>query len=256
MREWVQPLHDAIHRPLGLAEQTDPRRYHGVVQPGERPEDPSPSTHTSAMPQLRTPGHRTPVRVGPGSGAAGPDSEGPRAPVRSGSCRLSHRRRSPVVRRVAHPRDRPALAVAAPVRFLHRGLVSVGQHADPPPTAVLAPTEPGEPVRAAFRHGPGRSRSWNGWRRAHSSMPSSVSAASTRSRASCTPGSASTAEMTSSASAKALVRACRRTASCTRRSSSGVVITPLLPRPPTPARGRPARRACQRSASPGGSCCC
>ncbi|MEU5902336.1 helicase HerA domain-containing protein [Streptomyces venezuelae] len=27
MREWVQPLHDAIHRPLGLAEQTDPRRY-------------------------------------------------------------------------------------------------------------------------------------------------------------------------------------------------------------------------------------
>jgi hypothetical protein len=27
MREWVGPLHDAIHRPLGLAEQTDPRRY-------------------------------------------------------------------------------------------------------------------------------------------------------------------------------------------------------------------------------------
>ncbi|MFD9435928.1 helicase HerA domain-containing protein [Streptomyces sp. NPDC060002] len=27
MREWVTPLHDAIHRPLGLAEQTDPRRY-------------------------------------------------------------------------------------------------------------------------------------------------------------------------------------------------------------------------------------
>ncbi|MEU2855625.1 pRL2-11 [Streptomyces syringium] len=27
MREWVRPLHDAIHRPLGLAEQTDPRRY-------------------------------------------------------------------------------------------------------------------------------------------------------------------------------------------------------------------------------------
>ncbi|MFD7704717.1 pRL2-11 [Streptomyces caelestis] len=27
MREWVVPLHDAIHRPLGLAEQTDPRRY-------------------------------------------------------------------------------------------------------------------------------------------------------------------------------------------------------------------------------------
>ncbi|MGB9998463.1 hypothetical protein ACPMJQ_28390 [Streptomyces pseudogriseolus] len=27
MREWVIPLHDAIHRPLGLAEQTDPRRY-------------------------------------------------------------------------------------------------------------------------------------------------------------------------------------------------------------------------------------
>ncbi|MFC7869459.1 hypothetical protein ACFU5B_37395 [Streptomyces murinus] len=42
-------------------------------------------------------------------------------------------------------------------------------------------------------------------------MPISVSAASTRSRASWTPGSDSTAEMTSSASAKALVRACRRT---------------------------------------------
>ncbi|MCX5434814.1 pRL2-11 (plasmid) [Streptomyces sp. NBC_00257] len=27
MREWVAPLHDALHRPLGLAEQTDPRRY-------------------------------------------------------------------------------------------------------------------------------------------------------------------------------------------------------------------------------------
>ncbi|MEU9189441.1 DUF87 domain-containing protein [Streptomyces sp. NPDC048484] len=27
MREWVGPLHDALHRPLGLAEQTDPRRY-------------------------------------------------------------------------------------------------------------------------------------------------------------------------------------------------------------------------------------
>lgn len=27
MREWVVPLHEAIHRPLGLAEQTDPRRY-------------------------------------------------------------------------------------------------------------------------------------------------------------------------------------------------------------------------------------
>ncbi|WP_332010683.1 pRL2-11 [Streptomyces uncialis] len=27
MREWVLPLHDALHRPLGLAEQTDPRRY-------------------------------------------------------------------------------------------------------------------------------------------------------------------------------------------------------------------------------------
>ncbi|MFJ4536599.1 hypothetical protein ACIP39_11590 [Streptomyces tibetensis] len=27
MREWVIPLHEAIHRPLGLAEQTDPRRY-------------------------------------------------------------------------------------------------------------------------------------------------------------------------------------------------------------------------------------
>ncbi|MEU5972022.1 pRL2-11 [Streptomyces globisporus] len=27
MREWVRPLHDALHQPLGLAEQTDPRRY-------------------------------------------------------------------------------------------------------------------------------------------------------------------------------------------------------------------------------------
>ncbi|MEU8703134.1 hypothetical protein AB0C61_36880 [Streptomyces sp. NPDC048680] len=27
MREWVGPLHDAIHRPLGLPEQTEPRRY-------------------------------------------------------------------------------------------------------------------------------------------------------------------------------------------------------------------------------------
>ncbi|WP_371095128.1 pRL2-11 [Streptomyces sanglieri] len=27
MREWVGPLHDALHRPLGLAEQTEPRRY-------------------------------------------------------------------------------------------------------------------------------------------------------------------------------------------------------------------------------------
>lgn len=27
MREWVGPLHEALHRPLGLAEQTDPRRY-------------------------------------------------------------------------------------------------------------------------------------------------------------------------------------------------------------------------------------
>ncbi|WP_333745745.1 pRL2-11 [Streptomyces sp. IBSBF 2950] len=27
MREWVAPLHDALYRPLGYAEQTDPRRY-------------------------------------------------------------------------------------------------------------------------------------------------------------------------------------------------------------------------------------
>lgn len=27
MREWVGPLHEALHQPLGLAEQTDPRRY-------------------------------------------------------------------------------------------------------------------------------------------------------------------------------------------------------------------------------------
>ncbi|MER6237691.1 hypothetical protein ABT185_16755 [Streptomyces clavifer] len=27
MREWVRPLHEALHQPLGLAEQTDPRRY-------------------------------------------------------------------------------------------------------------------------------------------------------------------------------------------------------------------------------------
>ncbi|WP_159027646.1 MULTISPECIES: hypothetical protein [unclassified Streptomyces] len=27
MREWVVPLHEALHRPLGVAEQTDPRRY-------------------------------------------------------------------------------------------------------------------------------------------------------------------------------------------------------------------------------------
>lgn len=27
MREWVGPLHNALHQPLGLAEQTDPRRY-------------------------------------------------------------------------------------------------------------------------------------------------------------------------------------------------------------------------------------
>ncbi|WP_331751554.1 pRL2-11 (plasmid) [Streptomyces globisporus] len=27
MREWVGPLHDALHQPLGLAGQTDPRRY-------------------------------------------------------------------------------------------------------------------------------------------------------------------------------------------------------------------------------------
>ncbi|WP_367140610.1 MULTISPECIES: pRL2-11 [Streptomyces] len=26
-REWVDPLHEALHRPLGYAEQTDPRRY-------------------------------------------------------------------------------------------------------------------------------------------------------------------------------------------------------------------------------------
>ncbi|MEU0705061.1 pRL2-11 [Streptomyces bacillaris] len=27
MREWVRPLHEALHQPLGLAEQTDPRHY-------------------------------------------------------------------------------------------------------------------------------------------------------------------------------------------------------------------------------------
>ncbi|MFH9426271.1 pRL2-11 [Streptomyces sp. NPDC017529] len=27
MREWIVPLHQALHRPLGMAEQTDPRRY-------------------------------------------------------------------------------------------------------------------------------------------------------------------------------------------------------------------------------------
>ncbi|MEV6408646.1 hypothetical protein AB0M58_37870 [Streptomyces bobili] len=27
MREWVAPLHDALYRPFGYAEQTDPRRY-------------------------------------------------------------------------------------------------------------------------------------------------------------------------------------------------------------------------------------
>ncbi|MCZ4102310.1 hypothetical protein [Streptomyces sp. H39-C1] len=30
MREWVGPLHDALHRPLGVAEQTDPRGYFRV----------------------------------------------------------------------------------------------------------------------------------------------------------------------------------------------------------------------------------
>ncbi|MEY2233015.1 MULTISPECIES: hypothetical protein [Streptomyces] len=27
MREWVVPLHEALAQPLGIAEQTDPRRY-------------------------------------------------------------------------------------------------------------------------------------------------------------------------------------------------------------------------------------
>ncbi|MFK8851673.1 pRL2-11 [Streptomyces sp. Ac-502] len=27
MREWIVPLHEALHRPLGIAEQSDPRRY-------------------------------------------------------------------------------------------------------------------------------------------------------------------------------------------------------------------------------------
>lgn len=63
---------------------------------------------------------------------------GPRGPARR-----SHRRGSPVVRCAVHPRDRPAFAVAAPVWFLHRGLVPVGQGADPSPAAVLARTDPG-----------------------------------------------------------------------------------------------------------------
>lgn len=98
-----------------------------------------------------------------------------------------------------------------------------GRTADPSPAAVLAPTEAGEPGRVALRHGLVVAV-LERLRRAHSSMPSSVSAACTRFRASSTLGSDSTAEMTSSASAKALVRACRRTASWTRHSSSGAVI--------------------------------
>ncbi|WDV56637.1 hypothetical protein PV963_43170 [Streptomyces coeruleorubidus] len=34
MREWVGPLHEALHRPLGLAEQTDPRRYLHIPKNG------------------------------------------------------------------------------------------------------------------------------------------------------------------------------------------------------------------------------
>lgn len=43
------------------------------------------------------------------------------------------------------------LAVAAPVQFLHRSLVPVVQDADPPPAAVLARTDVGEPFRVAVR---------------------------------------------------------------------------------------------------------
>lgn len=34
MREWVGPLHEALHRPLGSAEQTDPRRYLNIPKNG------------------------------------------------------------------------------------------------------------------------------------------------------------------------------------------------------------------------------
>src|SRR5690606_37353940 len=64
------------------------------------------------------------------------------------------------------------------------------------------------------------------------------------------PGSDSTDEMTSPASAKALVRACRRTLSCTRRSAvswSFALIAPLLLwLLPTRVRGRRVRPACPR----------
>ncbi|MER5549234.1 UDP-N-acetylglucosamine 2-epimerase [Streptomyces sp. NPDC002589] len=51
------------------------------------PQDPRAYPHTSAMPHLRTPGHRTPVRVGPGRGAAGPGQRRtPGRPCAPGSC--------------------------------------------------------------------------------------------------------------------------------------------------------------------------
>lgn len=57
----------------------------------------------------QNPGHRTQVRVrhGPGASGAGQRST-PDRPCALGSCRWSHRRRSPAGRRAAHPRDQPA----------------------------------------------------------------------------------------------------------------------------------------------------
>ncbi len=81
----------------------------------------------------------------------------PGPPCVPGSCRRAYRRRSSVVRCAAHPRGRSDLTVVAPLWFLHRGLVPVAQQADPPPEAVLAPTELGEPVCVVPAPRPGRS---------------------------------------------------------------------------------------------------
>lgn len=81
----------------------------------------------------------------------------PGPPCVPGSCRRFYRRRSSVVRCAAHPRGRSDLTVAAPLWFLHRGPVPVVQQADPPPVAVLASTELGEPVCVVPAPRPGRS---------------------------------------------------------------------------------------------------
>ncbi len=102
---------------------------------GEDPEDPRAYTHTSAMPQIRTPGHRTPVRVGPGIGAAGPGQR--RTPGRSAPGVLSPVSPPPLTSRQARC---PPTRSAGPRRC--------GPSAVPPPRCVGQDAEPCLPHRA------------------------------------------------------------------------------------------------------------